>query len=190
MRSVRLLSSCLLVASISNAAAMSVRWDGPLSRSRRAVTWGGLAAAACSRLLPACPASAQNLIPPGPYREEDYYGVLLSAWPGGGPAVPDSEKSDFLVEEVRARVRARVRVRVQVQVRVRVRVRARLTLTRTRARTRARTRPSSSASTCSRPRTCRGSRCHSNPNPNPNPNPNSDPNPDPNPNPNPHPNFT
>ena len=103
--SVRLLS-WLLVASSSNlAAAMSVRWDGPLSRSRRAVTWGGLAAAACSRLLPACPASAQNLIPPGPYREEDYYGVLLSAWPGGGPAVPDSEKSDFLVEEVSIRVR-------------------------------------------------------------------------------------
>ena len=101
--SVRLLS--LVVASSSNAAAMSVRWDGPLSRSRRAVAWGGLAAAACSRLLPACPASAQNLIPPGPYREEDYYGVLLSAWPGGGPAVPDSEKSDFLVEEVSIRVR-------------------------------------------------------------------------------------
>ena len=119
MASVRLLS-WLLVASSSNlAAAMSVRWDGPLSRSRRAVTWGGLAAAACSRLLPACPASAQNLIPPGPYREEDYYGVLLSAWPGGGPAVPDSEKSDFLVEEVRARVRARVRVRGRVRVRVR-----------------------------------------------------------------------
>ena len=94
--SVRLLS-WLLVSNL--AAAMSVRWDGPLSRSRRAVAWGGLAAAACSRLLPACPASAQNLIPPGPYREEDYYGVLLSAWPGGGPAVPDSEKSDFLVEE-------------------------------------------------------------------------------------------
>ena len=122
MASVRLLS-WLLVASSSNlAAAMSVRWDGPLSRSRRAVTWGGLAAAACSRLLPACPASAQNLIPPGPYREEDYYGVLLSAWPGGGPAVPDSEKSDFLVEEVRARVRARVRVRVRVRVRAKVRV--------------------------------------------------------------------
>jgi len=95
--SVRLLS-WLLVASSSNlAAAMSVRWDGPLSRSRRAVSWGGLAAAACSSLLPACPASAQNLIPPGPYK--DYYGVL-PAWPGGGPAVPDSEKSDFLVEEL------------------------------------------------------------------------------------------
>ena len=112
MSSVRLLS--LLLASSNLAAAMSVRWDGPLSRSRRAVAWGGLAAAACSRLLPACPASAQNLIPPGPYREEDYYGVLLSAWPGGGPAVPDSEKSDFLVEEVSIRVRARVRVRVRV----------------------------------------------------------------------------
>ena len=97
MASVR--SACwLLVASSSNlAAAMSVRWDGPLSRSRRAVSWGGLAAAACSRLLPSCPASAQNLIPPGPYK--DYYGVL-PAWPGGGPAVPDSEKSDFLVEEL------------------------------------------------------------------------------------------
>lgn len=99
MASVRLLSWLLVASSSHLAAAMSVRWDGPLSRSRRAVAWGGLAAAACSR-LPACPASAQNLIPPGPYREEDYYGVLLSAWPGGGPAVPDSEKSDFLVEEL------------------------------------------------------------------------------------------
>ena len=88
----------LLVASSSNlAAAMSIRWDGPLSRSRRAVSWGGLAAAACCSLLPARPALAQNLIPPGPYK--DYYGVL-PAWPGGGPAVPDSEKSDFLVEEL------------------------------------------------------------------------------------------
>ena len=25
---------------------------------------------------------------------------MLPAWPGGGPAVPDSEKSDFLVEEL------------------------------------------------------------------------------------------
>ena len=53
--------------------------------------------------------------------------MLLSAWPGGGPAVPDSEKSDFLVEEVRARVRARVRVRVRVRARDRDRDRATVT---------------------------------------------------------------
>ena len=85
----------LLAASSCNlAVAMSVRWDSLLSR--RAATWGGLAAAACSSLLPAPQASAQSLIPPGPYK--DYYGIFT--WPGGGPAAPDSEKSDFLVDEL------------------------------------------------------------------------------------------
>ena len=75
----RCLHWLLLSSSFRSVAALSVRWDGHLSR--RAAAWGGLAAATCSG--PVLPASAR-----------------IFTWPGGGPAVSDTERSDLLVDKL------------------------------------------------------------------------------------------